>query len=216
MRLFLRRTLVLKDLFFRQEIIGKQVFKSMQIIRSIQNRIYELREERVMLDFDLAALYEVETKVLNQAVKRNIKRFPTDFMFQLSGEEWNNLRSQIVTLNEDKDSLRSQSVTLKTGRGQHSKYLPYAFTEQGVAMLSGVLNSDKAINMNIAIMRAFVEIRKIFLKQSDLREQVKEIKERLGEHDVQLSQIYDAMENLLDEQSSQRRWEEREKIGFKK
>jgi phage regulator Rha-like protein len=121
-----------------------------------------------------------------------------------------------VTLNEDKDSLRSQSVTLKTGRGQHSKYLPYAFTEQGVAMLSGVLNSDKAINMNIAIMRAFVEIRKIFLKQSDLREQVKEIKERLGEHDVQLSQIYDAMENLLDEQSSQRRWEEREKIGFKK
>jgi phage regulator Rha-like protein len=188
----------------------------MQIIRSIQNRIYELREERVMLDFDLAALYEVETKVLNQAVKRNIKRFPTDFMFQLSGEEWNNLRSQIVTLNEDKDSLRSQSVTLKTGRGQHSKYLPYAFTEQGVAMLSGVLNSDKAINMNIAIMRAFVEIRKIFLKQSDLREQVKEIKERLGEHDVQLSQIYDAMENLLDEQSSQRRWEEREKIGFKK
>ena len=83
-------------------------------------------------------------------------------------------------------------------------------------MLSGILNSDKAINMNIAIMRAFVEIRKIFLRQSDLKEQLKEIKERLGEHDAQLNQIYDAMENLLDEKASQRKWEERERIGFKK
>src|SRR4051812_16898840 len=133
----------------------------MEIIQSIQNRIYEMRGQRVMLDFDLAQLYEVETKVLNQAVKRNLKRFPEDFMFQLTADEWNNMRSQIVTTFESNTSLRSQTVTLKSGRGQHSKYLPYAFTEQGVAMLSGILNSDKAINMNIAIMRAFVEIRRL-------------------------------------------------------
>ncbi len=99
--------------------------------------------------------------------------------------------------------------------GQHSKYLPYAFTEQGVAMLSGVLNSEKAINMNIAIMRAFVEIRRIVFRENDLKEQLKEIKERLGEHDAQLTHIYDAMENLLDEQAAQRKWEDRDRIGFK-
>jgi phage regulator Rha-like protein len=105
-------------------------------------------------------------------------------------------------------------VTLKTGRGQHSKYLPYAFTEQGVAMLSGVLNSDRAINMNIAIMRAFVEVRRVLIQQDDIREQLKQIKERIGEHDVQLNQIYDAMENLLDERAAQKKWEDRERIGF--
>ncbi len=187
----------------------------MQIIQSIQNRIYEIRGERVMLDRDLAALYETETKALNLAVKRNIKRFPKDFMFQLTKEEYENIRFQIETLETGK-SLRLQNETLKTGRGQHSKYLPYAFTEQGVAMLSGILNSDKAINMNIAIMRAFVEVRRILLQQSDLKTQLKEIKERLGEHDVQLNQIYDAMENLLDEKTAQRKWEDRERIGFKK
>lgn len=187
----------------------------MQIIRSIQNRIYEIRGERVMLDSDLAALYEVEIRVLNQAVKRNSKRFPTDFMFQLTKGEFESLRPQIEAV-ENGNSLTSQIVTLKTGRGQHRKFMPYAFTEQGVAMLSGILNSDKAINMNIAIMRAFVEIRKILLKQSDLKEQLKEIKERLGEHDVQLNSIYDAMENLLDEKAAQRKWADRDRIGFKK
>lgn len=187
----------------------------MQIIQSIQNRIYEIRGERVMLDRDLAALYETETKALNLAVKRNIKRFPKDFMFQLTKEEYENIRFQIETLETGK-SLRLQNETLKTGRGQHSKYLPYAFTEQGVAMLSGILNSDKAINMNIAIMRAFVEVRRILLQQSDLKTQLKEIKERLGEHDVQLNQIYDAMENLLDERTALKKWEDRERIGFKK
>ncbi|HRH51193.1 MAG TPA: ORF6N domain-containing protein [Panacibacter sp.] len=189
----------------------------MQIIRSIQNRIYELRGERVMLDRDLAALYEIETKSLNLAVKRNIKRFPKDFMFQLTKEEWNNLRFQIETSSlqtlDNQNNKRSQIVTSSYGG---LRYLPYAFTEQGVAMLSGILNSDKAINMNIAIMRAFVEIRKIFLQQTDIKEQLKEIKERLGEHDVQLNQIYDAMENLLDEKAEQRKWGERERIGFKK
>lgn len=185
----------------------------MQIIKSIQNRIYEVRGERVMLDRDLAALYETETKSLNLAVKRNIKRFPNDFMFQLTKEEFESLRFQFETL-DHRNSLRYQIGTLDAGRGQHTKYLPYAFTEQGVAMLSGILNSDIAINMNIAIMRAFVEIRKVFLQQTSLKEQLKEIKERLGEHDAQLNQIYDAMENLLDEKAARRKWEERQRIGF--
>jgi ORF6N domain len=185
----------------------------MQIIRSIQNRIYELRGERVMLDRDLASLYEIETKALNLAVKRNMKRFPIDFMFQLTKEEAENLRLQIETSSLDK-GLRLQNETSSSWGG--TRYLPYAFTEQGVAMLSGVLNSDKAINMNIAIMRAFVEIRRIIFRQNDLKEQLNEIKERLGEHDAQLNHIYDAMENLLDEKAAQRKWDDRERIGFKK
>jgi phage regulator Rha-like protein len=199
----------------------------MQVIQSIQNKIYELRGERVMFDFNLAELYGVETKVLNQAVKRNISRFPDDFMFRLTTEEWNTIRSQIVTLSKNPVSeeqphligtlqSRSQFVTIETGRGQFTKYLPYAFTEQGVAMLSGVLRSEKAVSMNIAIMRAFVAVRKIILQQSDLKEQIKQIKERLSEHDTQLNQIYDAMENLLDEKVAQRKWNDRERIGFKK
>lgn len=199
----------------------------MHIIQSIQNKIYEIRGERVMLDRDLAELYGTETKFLNLAVKRNSKRFPKDFMFQLSHEEWEELRLQIETLeagnslglqnatsNKPK-SLRLQNATLKKGRGQHAKYLPYVFTEQGVAMLSGVINSDKAISMNIAIMRAFVEIKRILLQENDLKLQLKAIKERLGEHDVQLNQIYDAMENLLDEKAAERKWDERKRVGFK-
>ena len=168
-----------------------------------------------MLDRDLANLYEIETKVLNQAVKRHIKRFPKDFMFQLTKEEFEELRFQFEASESD-NSSRSQFVTLKNARGQNLKYLPYAFTEQGVAMLSGVINSDKAINMNIAIMRAFVAVRQVLLKQNDIKEQLKEIKERIGEHDVQLNQIYDAMENLLDEKAAQRKWKDRQRIGFKK
>lgn len=187
----------------------------MQIIRSIQNRIYELRGERVMLDRDLTTLYETETKALNLAVKRNIKRFPKDFMFQLTQEEVESVRFQIETLEKNDHSLRLQNETLNKGRGQHSKYLPYAFTEQGVAMLSGILNSDKAINMNIAIMRAFVEIRRIALQKGDLVVQLKEIQQRIGEHDIQLNGIYDAIENLLDEKAAQKKWEDRNRIGFK-
>ena len=167
-----------------------------------------------MLDRDLASLYGTETKALNLAVKRNIKRFPKDFMFQLTKEEFEDLRFQFETLEKSDKSLRLQIETSK-GRGG-TRYLPYAFTEQGVAMLSGVLNSDKAISMNIAIMRAFVEIRRTLLQQTDLKEQLKQIKEKLGEHDVQLNQIYDAMENILDEKSAQKKWEDRERIGFKK
>ncbi len=114
----------------------------MNDIQTIQSRIYEIRGQRVMLDRDLAELYQVTTGNLNKAVKRNIKRFPSDFMFQLTTEEWELLKFQIGIL--------------KNGRGQHTKYLPYAFTEQGLAMLSGILNSDIAINVNINIMRVFV------------------------------------------------------------
>lgn len=167
-----------------------------------------------MLDRDLAALYETETKRLTEAVKRNIRRFPPDFMFQLTKEEFDSLRLQIET--SSIDPLRPQIATIKTGRGQHSKYLPYAFTEQGVAMLSGILNSEKAIQMNIAIMRAFVEVRRIIYRQSDLKTQLDEIKQRLGEHDAQLNQIYDALENLLDKKAAERKWQDRERIGFKK
>ena len=103
----------------------------------IQNKIFEIRGHKIMLDFDLALLYEVETKALNLAVKRNFQRFPSDFMFQLTNEEWNSLRLQIETLNK--------------GRGKHTKYLPYAFTEQGLAMLSGILNSMKTINFLLLV-----------------------------------------------------------------
>lgn len=185
----------------------------MQIIRSIQNRIYEIRGERVMLDRDLANLYDTETKSLNLAVKRNIKRFPTDFMFQLTKEEWEDLRFHIETLEKQEKSLRLQNETSK-GRGG-TRYLPYVFTEQGVAMLSGVLRSDRAIKMNIAIMRAFVEVRKVLLEQTDIKEQLRLIQERISEHDVQLSQIYDSIENLLDENITQKKWDNRERIGFK-
>lgn len=185
----------------------------MQIIQSIQNRIYEIRGERVMLDVDLASLYEVPTKVFNQAVKRNQKRFPPDFMFQLTNEEFDRIKHFSEEVSNY--SLRSHFVTSKNGRGG-TRYLPYAFTEQGVAMLSGILNSERAISMNIAIMRAFVDIRRILIQDSDLKEQLRLLKERIGEHDTQLNQIYDALENLLDEKAAERKWKERERIGFKK
>ncbi len=180
----------------------------MEIIKSIQNRIYELRGERIMLDFDLADLYQVETKVLNQSVKRHIKRFPDDFMFQLTAIEFKDIQTNVEM---PSGNLRSQFVTSSWGG---IRYAPYAFTEQGVAMLSGILNSDIAINMNIAIMRAFIAVRKLTIQHMDLKQQLQEIKERLGEHDSQLNQIYDALENILDEKAAQRKWDERDKIGF--
>lgn len=178
-----------------------------------------------MLDFDLAFLYEVETRVLNQAVKRNIKRFPNDFMFQLKGVEFEIIRNQIDTFNQNMSSqnvMTSQSPSSQfvmmgnLPQNRTNKYLPYAFTEQGVAMLSGVLNSDKAINMNITIMRAFVEIRRIVMNEDNFEKQLQKIKERIGEHDAQLSEIYEAIENLLDENAAKTKWDERQRIGFKK
>jgi len=168
-----------------------------------------------MLDRDLATLYEVETKVFNQAVKRNLRRFPPDFMFQLTKEEWESLKFQIEAIEKSVPS-RSQFVTLNTGRGHNLKYLPYAFTEHGVAMLSGILNSDKAVQMNIAIIRAFIEMRRFNIIHTDWMEQIRELKDRIGGHDAQLSQIYDALENLLDEKAAERKWEDRDRIGFKR
>ena len=136
--------------------------KESELVR-IQSLIYEIRGYKVMVDRDLAKLYGVETKVLNQAVKRNIKRFPEDFMFQLTHEE----------------CLRSQIVTLNTKQGHHLKYLPYAFTEQGVAMLSSVLRSDAAIEVNIRIMRAFVSIRNQIYAVKHLNSELEIIKAKL-------------------------------------
>ena len=171
---------------------------------TVIRKIYLLRGQKVLLDMDLAILYEVETGYLKRQVKRNIERFPEDFMFELTPKEYNSLRSQIGILN----------------RGSHSKYMPFAFTEQGVAMLSGVINSPKAIEMNIAIMRAFVETRKLLHSNKKIAEQIKMLFDRIGEHDVQLGAIYDALENLMDEKVEakvkNKTWEQRERIGFKK
>ena len=136
----------------------------MNQLELIQSKIYEIRGQRVMLDFDLAVLYQVETRVLNQAVKRNIKRFPSDFMFQLTPDEWVILKSQFV--------ISSWGGTRK---------LPFAFTEQGLAMLSGVLNSDIAIQVNINIMRAFVAVRQMLAnppvdRLGNIEKEVKELK----------------------------------------
>lgn len=139
----------------------------MESIQIIQTKIYELRGQKVMLDSDLAELYNVETRVMNQSVKRNMKRFPEDFMFQLTETEWKNMSSQFVMTSRAK---RPKSA------------LPFVFTEQGVAMLSGLLNSDVAIEANIRIMRAFVQVRKMLANPamdelSELKREVKEIKE---------------------------------------
>ena len=186
----------------------------MEIIQSVQNRIYQIRGQRVILDKDIAFLYEIETKVLNQAVKRNIKRFPLDFMFQLTKEEVELLRLQKNQVNELTPNLRSQIVTSSLESWGGNRYLPNAFTEQGVAMLSGIINSDKAIQMNIAIMRAFVELRRILLIKSDFKLQLDLIKDRLSGYDAQLNQIYDAIENIMDETVAKNKWDNRTRIGF--
>ncbi|MBO9633444.1 MAG: ORF6N domain-containing protein [Chitinophagaceae bacterium] len=201
----------------------------MVAIESIQNRIYTIREKQVMLDFDLAALYEVETKVLNQAVKRNANRFPEDFMFRLTAEEWEELRDQIPTGRDGHVDMRSQIVTASAGKEtttsvvfsintikkRADKFLPHAFTEQGVGMLSGVLHSDKAVKMHLAIIRTFVAVKRLNMQQLDLLQQIKFIKEKLGVHDDQLEALYDAMDNLVDESSAKRKWDNRTRIGFK-
>ncbi len=142
----------------KENEIVKVASASFQPLESIENLILVIRGKQVMLDIDLARLYGVETKRLNEQVKRNIERFPEDFMFQLSKEEAESSRSQFATLNEDGELSRSQFATLN-GRGHNIKHLPYAFTENGVAMLSSVLRSQQAINVNIQIMRAFNAMR---------------------------------------------------------
>lgn len=145
-------------------------------LQIIQNKIYDIRGQRVMLDFDLANLYEVETRILNQAVKRNIKRFPTDFMFQLSNKEFDNLMSQSV--------ISSWGGTRK---------LPYAFTEHGVTMLASVLRSDKAIEINIQIVRAFIALRQYALGYADLNQKLDTF---MLETNIQFSDIYQALTEM--------------------
>ena len=156
-----------------------------------------LGEQRVMLNYDLAVLYEVETKYLNLAVKRNLKRFPYDFMFHLTKVEWENLRLQFANSNE---SLWLQNESLKPKRGG-SRYLPYAFTEQGLAMLSGILNSEKAIEVNINIMRAFVMIRTLALTYKELSERLKVLEEKFPD-------VYKAINYLLDKDKNETKQKE--------
>ena len=162
----------------------------------IQTKIYEIRGQKVMLDFDLAELYEAETKNLNLSVKRNLKRFPDDFMFQLTEPEWRSLRFQIET---------------SKGRGG-TRYLPYAFTEQGVSMLSGILNSEKAIDVNISIMRAFVFMRQYALTHKDLTEKLQELESK---YNKQFKDVYDAINFLLQKDNQEAEQKNRKRIGFK-
>jgi hypothetical protein len=159
----------------------------------IEKAILLIRGQKVMLDSDLAALYGVETRVLKQAVRRNRKRFPSDFMFELTKEE--------------NRSLRSQNVILEPGR--YSKYLPFAFTEQGVAMLSSILNSERAIEVNIAIMRVFVRLREMMATHKELAFKLIELEERLEGHDEQIQNIFEAIRRLMAQPEPARK-----KIGF--
>jgi hypothetical protein len=147
---------------------------------AIEQRIYFLRGQKVMTDKDLAVLYRVPTKAFNQAVRRNMPRFPADFMFQLTSDESENLRSQIVTSSWG-------------GR----RYLPLVFTEQGVAMLSSVLKSDRAIQVNIAIMRAFVKLREVLVTHKDLAQRLEELEKKFQRHDSQIREVFEAIRALL-------------------
>jgi phage regulator Rha-like protein len=166
-------------------------------LTQLQKLIYEIHGQKVMLDSDLAALYGVELKVMNQAVKRNIGRFPSDFMFQLTNDEWGSLRSQIVTS--------------KSNRGGR-RYAPYVFTEQGVSMLSSVINSERAIEVNINIMRTFVKLRRYVLSESDTDGQIAELRKLLmlyiEKNDKRVNDLIIALNNLIEKPPETKR------IGF--
>jgi len=166
-------------------------------LQIIQNKIYEVREQKVMLDFDLAALYEVENRSLKQAVKRNIDRFPNDFMFQLTKNEWQELITNCDKLPEG---------------AKFSPVPPTAFTEQGVSMLSSVLRSKKAIQVNIAIMRAFVFIRQYALSHKDLTDKLRELETK---YNKQFKDVYEAINYLLQKDKQDAKQKERNRIGFK-
>jgi hypothetical protein len=163
----------------------------------IVSKIYIIRNKKVMLDRDIATLYGVPTKVLNQAVKRNIKKFTNDFMFQLDKKEMENWRSQIVTSNSKKMGIRKQ---------------PMAFTEGGVAMLSGVLNSDRAINVNIQIIRTFIKIRELLTTNAALQRKMMELEKKYGSHDAKIKKIFTTLNLLLLDEKTK----PKDEIGFKK
>ncbi len=164
-------------------------------LKVIQNRIYEIRGQRVMLDFDLAEMYEVETKVLKQAVKRNVNRFPRDFMFEVTKDEFKSLRSQIVT----------------TKRGG-SRYMPFAFTEQGVSMLASVLRSEIAIQVSISIIRAFVLMRQNLADYKELKNKISHLEKNMN---IKFKDIYTALNFLLDKEKKEIEQKERKQIGYK-
>jgi len=183
-------------------------------VQQIAKAIHWVRGEKVLLDFDLATLYGVPTKTLNQAVKRNATRFPEDFMFQLSAEETRFLRSQFVTAKSQTVDNQlilpnwSQFVTSsRKHRGQI--YRPYAFTEQGVAMLSSVLNSERAVKVNIAIMRAFVKLRQTLETSRELARKFSELEKRVGKHDEEIDAILEVIRQLMAPPEKPRR-----EIGF--
>ena len=188
----------------------------------IQQKIFEIRGQKVMLDFDLAILYEVETKVFNQAVKRNIESFPDDFMFRLTIDEWNLMRSQFVTSyiqKSDNEIIKSSQFVKSSQKKRRKDLLPYAFTEHGVTMLASVLKSPIARKMNIAIVRAFIALRKFAIQYKDILEQLDGLRDRISGHDAQLNQIYEALENMLDKKADEEikleTWKNRKRIGFK-
>ncbi|MCK6648188.1 MAG: ORF6N domain-containing protein [Bacteroidia bacterium] len=162
----------------------------------VMNKIYYIRGQKVMLDSDLADLYNVETKQLKRQVNRNIDRFPTDFMFELTQAEF--------------DALRSQIGTLK--RGQHSKYLPMVFTEHGVLMLSSVLNSKQAIIVNIQIMRIFTRVRQMLSDNTELRLEIEKIKKKIDNHDKNMEIVFQYLDELIDKKENPI---QRNKIGYK-
>jgi len=184
-------------------------------VQLIERKIYLIRGQKVMIDFDLAELYGVPTKQLNQQVTRNKKRFPKDFMFRLTKEEAESLRSQFATSNLrsqfviSKSNLRSQFVTSKKGHGGR-RYLPYAFTEQGVAMLSSVLNSEQAIEVNIAIMRAFVRLRQILETNEELNRRFAAVIRKLSTHDKYFRVVFDELKKLTEKPVKSAK-----QIGFK-
>jgi len=167
--------------------ISKKNKTALVAIEAIASRIVVLRGERVMLDSDLAALYGVTIKRLNEQVKRNLARFPSDFTFQLTREEWG--------------FLRSQFATLEAGRGQHRKYLPYAFTEHGAIMAAMVLNSPRATEVSVYVVRAFVELRDTLLTHKELAKRLDELESRLEKklatHDQAIAGILDAIRQLM-------------------
>jgi hypothetical protein len=167
-------------------------------LQLIQQKIYEIRGHKVMFDFDLAALYEVGTKVLNQAVKRNMERFPERFMFRLTVKEWESIRSQIVTASEQ--SKRNIGIT------------PFAFSEHGVTMLASVLHSKKAIKMNIAIVEAFITLKEFALNYKELSDKLKEIE---NTYNRQFKDIYEAIHYLLQKDKQDTEQKERKRIGYK-
>lgn len=177
------------------------------------------------MDFDLAELYNVETRVFNQAVKRNIENFPEEFMFRLTSDEWKILIAQAAASGKQSGGNQSvpssQFVMMENlPKNRTGKYLPYAFTEHGVTMLASVLKSPTARKMNVAIVKAFIIMRRMVIQYAEVLKAVDDLRERIDGHDGQLNQIYDALENMLDrkavEENRQKGWDERERIGFKK